>query len=112
MKTTVKLFPGQPGTKKLVEMFGDKLLCVRYRYDTERELRIKTVELVVEESAWQPKPSQTDTEEIVSIKVNYDEIHLRSQVKQNGGKWNYHKKLWELPYRNVVQLDLVNRIVK
>ena len=112
MKTTVKLLPGQPGTKNLVDMFGDKLLCVRYRYDADRELRIKTVELVIEKSPWQPKLPQTDSEEIVSIKVNYDETHLRKQVKQNGGKWDHHKKLWQMPYRNVVQLDLINRIVK
>ena len=26
-----KLKPGQPGTKKLVEEYGSRLLCVRYR---------------------------------------------------------------------------------
>ena len=41
--------PGQKGTKRLVEKFGDALLCVRYRYDANRGVRLKTVELVVEE---------------------------------------------------------------
>jgi hypothetical protein len=31
MKTRVKLKPGQKGTKKLVERYGDALVCVRYR---------------------------------------------------------------------------------
>jgi hypothetical protein len=31
MKTHKHLKPGQMGTKRLVEQFGDALLCVRYR---------------------------------------------------------------------------------
>lgn len=46
--------PGSNGTKKLVERYGERLVCVRYRYDEERRKRIKTVELVEEESAWVP----------------------------------------------------------
>ena len=33
MKARVTLKPGQKGTKKLVERYGDALVCVRYRYD-------------------------------------------------------------------------------
>jgi hypothetical protein len=36
MKTRVKLKPGQRGTKKLLDQYGDALVCVRYRYDRER----------------------------------------------------------------------------
>jgi hypothetical protein len=25
--------PGQKGTRKLVELYGSRLVCVRYRYD-------------------------------------------------------------------------------
>lgn len=35
MLNTRKLAPGQKGTKKLHEQFGDHLLCVRYRYDDQ-----------------------------------------------------------------------------
>lgn len=38
MKTTKKLMPGQPGTKKLFEQYGSDLVCVRYRYDFEQRL--------------------------------------------------------------------------
>ena len=43
MKTNKKLLPGQPGTKKLLEKYGEKLVCVRYKYDEKRLKRIKTV---------------------------------------------------------------------
>ena len=49
------LRPGQRGTKKLAKEYGDRLLCVRYRYDEERFRRLKTVELVVEETPWWPE---------------------------------------------------------
>ena len=51
MKTQTHLKPGQKGTKRLVEKYGDSLLCVRYRYDEIRGIRLKTVEIVVEEKA-------------------------------------------------------------
>ncbi len=45
---TRTLRPGDKGTKKLIEKFGDQLLCVRYRYDHLEQVRYKTVELVIE----------------------------------------------------------------
>ena len=46
--------PGQAGTKRLVQQYGDRLFCVRYRYDTERRMRYKTAEIIVSEAPWQP----------------------------------------------------------
>ncbi len=36
MKTQTHLKPGQKGTKRLLEKYGDTLVCVRYRYDERR----------------------------------------------------------------------------
>jgi hypothetical protein len=55
METRLKLCPGQNGTKKLVKQYGEKLVCVRYRYDAARKKRYKTVELIVDEAPWNPK---------------------------------------------------------
>ena len=38
------LKPGQKGTKQLLAQYGDRLICVRYRYDAQRKKRFKTVE--------------------------------------------------------------------
>lgn len=43
------LKPGQKGTRRLVEKYGESLLCVRYRYDAKRGVRLQTVEIIVEE---------------------------------------------------------------
>ncbi|MGQ9480368.1 hypothetical protein [Chloroflexus sp.] len=55
MRTRLKLKPGQRGTKKLQAMYGDRLVCVRYRYDIETGRRFKTIELIVDEKAWSPR---------------------------------------------------------
>lgn len=54
MRTRLKLKPGQRGTKKLLNQYGEQLVCVRYRYDAERKKRFKTVELIVDEIDWEP----------------------------------------------------------
>jgi hypothetical protein len=49
MRARSTLRPGQPGTKALVKQHGDRLLCVRYRYDRIRRKRYKTAEIIVDE---------------------------------------------------------------
>ena len=53
-RVRLHLKPGQKGTKQLLAQYGDRLLCVRYRYDAQRKKRLKTVELVVAEHDWEP----------------------------------------------------------
>jgi len=33
MRVRLHLKPGQQGTRRLLEEYGDRLVCVRYRYD-------------------------------------------------------------------------------
>jgi hypothetical protein len=42
--------------KQLLAEYGDRLICVRYRSDAQRKKRMKTVELVVAERDWKPRP--------------------------------------------------------
>lgn len=46
------------GSKRLLEQYGDKLLCMRFRYDERRRLRLKTVEIIAEERPWPLPPFQ------------------------------------------------------
>src|SRR5258708_13517160 len=55
MEARLKLKPGQNGTKKLLARFGERLVCVRYRYDEPRSLPFTTVELLVSTYAYQPR---------------------------------------------------------
>lgn len=103
--------PGQPGTKKLLQKYGDELVCVRYRYDLKSKKKVKTVELIVEESPWKQNHQRMHPNKIVGIRVDYDEIYFRKLAKAAGGKWNREKKLWELPYKSVVELGLEERLI-
>jgi hypothetical protein len=108
MQARRTLAPGQKGTKKFLDRYGEQLVCVRYRYDEQRRKRFTTIEIIVEESAWSPpeKPA------IVGLRVELQETELQRRVKQAGGKWNSTKRVWEIHYDQAVALGLKQRIVK
>ncbi len=100
------------GAKKLLRQYGDRLVCMRYRYDEQRQLRMKTIELVVEEEAWTPTRAQFQKEDIVAIRLTPSEVGFHRQVKQCGGRWDPQCGVWELQYRHAVALRLADRIVQ
>ena len=112
MITRRTLWPGDPGTKKIVEQFGKDLICVRYRYDAVRRKCYKTVELIFETHEWIPDNSRIPPNKIVSIKTRPDEITLHTVIRQHGGKWNTLKRVWKLKYETVKKLNLESRIVR
>jgi hypothetical protein len=117
MSTKATLKPGQNGTKRLIEKYGSRLVCVRYRYDTASGRRYTTVELIEEESDWgvaSPIPAQQPAHqptERLGVRIEYWEAELRNRVKEVGGIWRPRHKLWELSYENVVALGLESRVV-
>lgn len=68
MLNTRKLAPGQNGAKKLQVQYGERLLCVRYRYDRQLCKSYKTVELIIEEAAWTPPPKPLAPAAIVDVR--------------------------------------------
>ena len=109
MKSHCHLKPGQKGTKRLVEQYGDSLLCVRYRYDSIRGVRLKTAEIIVEEKPWQP-PSSFKDGDIVPITVAFEEIALRAKLQKMRAKWDPDMKIWRVPYRVIRGTELEARI--
>lgn len=108
MQARSKLKPGQKGTRKLVELYGSRLVCVRYRYDEQRRKRFKTVELIVDESPWTPPPIKPD--KLVAVRVELNEVELQRKVKLADGKWFPRDKVWYLRYDQAVALGLESRI--
>jgi len=103
--------PGQPGTKKLVERYGDNLICVRYRYDDQKKMKYKTIEIIIESKPWQDNNKKITETKSMDIRIEYNEAELRSRIKACGGKWDPQKKVWQLSYEKVKKLDLLERIV-
>ncbi len=59
MEVIKTLSPGVNGTKRYVKLYGDKLVCVRYRIEKSTGDRFTTIELIVDESlANDPTQSQ------------------------------------------------------
>jgi len=112
MRTRLHLKPGQKGTKQLHAQYGDRLVCVRYRYDTQRKKRFKTVELIAAERDWDPPAPRFTADTLVGVRIGFAEVEMRDRVKQVGGKWNRRRKVWDMRYDQVVALKLEARIVE
>src|SRR6266851_9374930 len=104
MRTSTTVQPGHRGAKKFVAQYGDRLVCVRYRSDEQRQKRFKTIELIVEEWPWRPPSLRRTKGSIVLVRVAVQEIEMRRQVKGAGGVWNPDKQAWEVRYDVAVAL--------
>ena len=109
IKTLNHFNPGQKGTKRLMKQYGDKLLCVRYRYDEERGMKLRTVEIIIEEKPWQPAFRFRDGD-MVPIPLAFEEKTIRKQFKEAGGRWDPLTRVWMIPYRIVRGTALEERI--
>ena len=112
MKTIKVIQPGEPGTKKLAQRYGNKLICVRYRHDPLNGRKLKTIELVIEEHECQANSEKIPMNKIMHIKIAFEETQLRNRVKGMGGRWNPNLKAWQLPYGIVLKMKLEERIIK
>ena len=63
--------PSANGTKKPVGAPATALVCVRYPYDSDRQRRIKTVELIEEKQPWFASGA------VYLVKIGWDEAALR-----------------------------------
>jgi hypothetical protein len=79
------LRPGQKGTKQLLAQYGDRLICVRYRYDARRKKRLKTVELLVAERDWEPPRPRFAHDQIVGLRIPFADVAVRPR---EGGWWD------------------------
>jgi hypothetical protein len=112
MEIRLTLRPGQNGTKKLVERYGERLLRVRYLYDAKSGRRLKTVELVIESVTWHPRPRRPrrHDDEIVAVRIAYQETELRERAKRLGAVWRPVQKLWEIAWRDAKRLGIADRV--
>ena len=114
MRTKRKLRPGDPGTKKYVKTYGNDLVCIRYRYDEEKQIRYTTVELIIESGPMKNRIEKEATKSplgYVFLKISPDEDALIEQVKLFGAVWNDKVRLWEMEYNTVLELNLLDYIV-
>ena len=97
MKVHKHLKPGQNGTHRLVARYGNALLCVRYRYDEIRDMRIKTAEIIVDERPGKAAPRLRDSDTVLLL-IPYTMGALRERLKSVGARWDAGEKLWRVRY--------------
>lgn len=107
VRTTLR--PGDKGTKAMVSRFGDRLVCVRYRYDKTTRRRLKTVELIVDEKHWDPPGAEAC--QYVFVRIPFTETDIRHAVLKHGGRWDADRRLWRLLWMTARNLGLENRVV-
>lgn len=105
------LHPGQNDTERLLAPYGDRLVCVRHRYDVRRKKRFRTVEIIAAEREWRPRTVPSGPEQIVEVRVALPEITMRERVKQASGRCDPTRKVWRLNSERVTALGLADRVV-
>jgi hypothetical protein len=112
-ETRLTLAPGQNGTKKLLARYGERLVCVRYRYDAGLKVRHKTVELIVETVPWVPnrRNARREPQDMVAVRIAFSETTLRERIKAAGAIWRPRQRLWEVDWKTVLALGLQGRVV-
>ena len=106
------LLPGDPGTKAVTEKFGEKLICIRYRYDPEKQMRLKTAEIILEAKVWKPDKKRIPGNKLIKIRVGKFETTVQTLVQSYGGKRTDQTNTWLLPYCTIKKLNLQKRIIK
>ena len=105
-----KLKPGQSGTKKLADQYGDRLVCVRYRYDALTRKCVKTVELIVEESDWQPPAPRFAADELVWLRIGFVDRTQQQRLGAAGAKWDGKRCVWAIRFDAAVALGFADHV--
>ena len=101
------LHPGTAGTKRLTAEYGERLLCVRYRYDVDHAVCLTTAEVVVAERPWRPAiPPRT----VVGVRVEWGDFSSRQRLRAEKGRWDPNRGLWFLEWRAVRKLGLQGNV--
>ncbi len=112
MKSYAHIKPGRNGIKRLVEKYGDSLICVRYRYDEFSGERLKTAEIIVEGKGGKPSLRYRD-EDIEQVSVAFIEKKLRDLLKIAGARWVREERLWRVRYGSIQgNANLTDRILR
>ncbi len=106
-----RLSPGQPGTKKLQQRFGDALVCVRYRQDKAQGRRYTTVELLVSAGPMLIGTSARGPTEMVLVHIALRESDLRRAACQRGAQWDPEAKAWRMSRWAATRLKMLDRVV-
>jgi hypothetical protein len=104
--------PGQKGTRRFIRDWGERLVCVRYRFDAKEKIRYTTVEIVSSEPRpWIP-PRRPPPYALVYLKVDRNDWKAIRRLRDARVWFDGDKGLWRTRYDVAERLRLKARIVK
>jgi hypothetical protein len=118
MDVVKTLRPGKNGTKRLVELYGDDLVAVRYRLDPLQQISYTPIELIIERK---PAPSQGINRTAQRLYQNRQsgvvpilrhETDLQRLAKNVGAKWQPDRQAWLMRRGDAVKLGLSERLIE
>ncbi|MBI5015782.1 MAG: hypothetical protein HZB55_09875 [Deltaproteobacteria bacterium] len=112
MRTLRTVRPGARGTMALVEEFGERLVCVRYRYDDSAGKCYTTAEIIVREGEWKPRVDPPKADPMVWVRVRWGERDVALRIREAGGCWDADRRLWNMPLSKARALGFESRIVE
>ena len=112
MRVGSTLKPGQPGTKKLVAKYGDRLIAVRYRDDAGSHRRITTAEVVEDSVFWDANKPRSEPDAL-AVRIDWAEEKLREALfaEASGAQWDRARKWWILDYHFAKKHKLLGRAI-
>ena len=105
------LRPGERGTRKLLGIYANDLVSVRYRHDEAAGVRLKTAEIAVARAKLS-RPKVMPSSALVYAKVEPWEKPLHEKLKKGGARWDPRIRLWRMRYDTALALGLRRRILK
>jgi len=117
MEIIKKIRPGDDGSKRYHDKYGEQLCAVRYRRSSCKTTVYTTVEIIVaQREAYKKNTSKPAIpkykSEWVAIKIAYDEIELREKVRKMGGRWSKLAKAWIVKRTMATRRNMSHRIVE
>lgn len=116
MKVVKTLKPDAPGAKRFQDEWGEYLVAVRYRKNSNSGTHLTTIEVIVDErmlgvSLESKNRALLYKNTIVAIKIPIDEQKTREQLIQMGAIWNNKNRVWFVTYKIANTLGLTENIV-
>lgn len=93
---------------KLTRRYGGALVCVRYRHSADGRHRYTTVELIVDSA---PVASRTNLDEVVLVKLAFDDVERRRRAIAGGAEWDTTRQSWSMSRGTAKKLRLAKHIV-
>lgn len=105
-----KLSATQAGALKLARLYGNVLVCVRYRHDPEQRWRYTTVELVVDRAPIRRRDRSLDA--IVAVHIPFSDTARQLKAQTLGARWDDKRRVWYMRCSTAKQLGLQKQVIE